>query len=88
MSRVQGQILRIVGLFIEMLGILLLVFRTKTDDLGAPASGSLSRTQAWWIIGCGFVAWLIGSIVIYWPRPPRRDSQRLQEPNDPGRLKL
>ena len=71
MTRINGQILRTVGIFIEMLGVLAVVFRTHTNEAGVPLPGSFSRTQAWTVIGCGFVIWLFGSIVIYWPRQPR-----------------
>ena len=87
MNRLHGQILRTVGILIEMLGILALVFRTKTDEAGTPLPGSFSQTQAWAIIGSGFVIWLVGSIVIYWPRP-RTSSRSAEQPQDERRLKL
>ena len=88
MTRLQGQILRTVGLFIEMLGILALVFRTRTDEVGTPLPGSFSRPQAWAVIGVGFVIWLFGSIVLYWPRRSRKDIPRAENGADKGRLKL
>lgn len=88
MSRIQGQILRTVGLFIEMLGILALVFRTKTDEVGVPLPGSLSRPQTWAIIAVGFVVWLLGTIVIYWPRPRRKPDSSNQQSPPTGELRL
>jgi hypothetical protein len=88
MTRIQGQILRTVGLLIEMLGILVLVYRTKTDAAGSPLPGSLSLTQAWAVIGAGFALWFVGSIVIYWPRAERRHLPVDTDQNDQERLKL
>jgi hypothetical protein len=88
MTRFHGQILRTLGIFIEMLGMLVLFFRTKTDGAGVPLPGAFSLGQAWTIIGCGFVIWLFGSVVIYWPRSPRNESQSAGARADEGNLKL
>jgi hypothetical protein len=88
MTRLQGQILRMLGIFIEMLGIFVLIFRTRTDQGGVPLPGSFSQAQAWAVIGCGFLIWLFGSIVIYWPRRRYKGSRTIEGLEDEGRLKL
>ncbi len=88
MTRFQGQILRTAGIFIEMLGILAFFFRTKTDEVGMPLPGSFSLAQVWAIIGCGFLIWLFGSIVIFWPRQPHGKGRSSEEHEDGETLKL
>jgi hypothetical protein len=68
MHRSTGQILRFVGLLIEMLGILGLAFWTRTDPAGTPLPGSFPPRLAWIVVGLGFVIWLAGNTLIYWPR--------------------
>jgi hypothetical protein len=86
MTRLTGQILRMLGLLIEALGILALVLWTSTDEAGVPLPGSFSRSQVWIVIGSGFVIWLCGSIVTYWPRSVRK--VRSFPHDDLGELKL
>ncbi len=69
--RLTGQILRMLGLLIEMLGILALALWTRTDAAGAPLPGSFSARQVWIAVGVGFVVWLTGSLLLYWPEPAR-----------------
>ena len=59
-----GQIVRTLGLLIEMLGILALVFRTRTDQAGAPLPGSFPVRLVWIVVGVGFVLWLVGTVMI------------------------
>jgi hypothetical protein len=68
MPRFTGQILRILGLLIEMLGILALVFRTGTDEAGVPLPGSFPPRLVWGAVAFGFVIWLVGTILNYWAR--------------------
>src|SRR5262245_35277052 len=82
MNRSTGQILRFVGLVIEMLGILGLAFWTRTDRAGAPLPGSFPPRLAWIVVGLGFVIWLAGNTMIYWPRSdrkPKRSSSRIDD---------
>jgi hypothetical protein len=78
MSRFTGQILRIVGLLIEMLGILAAALRTRRDQADGPLPEFISTRLIWTVVGVGFVIWLIGSILTYWPRShrKRRDPDR------------
>jgi uncharacterized membrane protein len=73
MKRSLGQILRFVGLLIELLGILVLVFRTGTDEQGVPLPGSWTPRVAWELIVAGFAIWLAGTIVNYWIRTGKHD---------------
>lgn len=85
MSRRIGQIVRLIGLAIEVSGLLATVFRTSADQTGAPLPGHYSSRQVWIVVGVGFVIWMIGTILTYWPQnaPRRRSSNR-----DVGDLKL
>jgi len=68
MSRTLGQVLRMVGLLIELAGILALVLWGQATE-GGNAPGGLSPRGAWVVVGVGFVLWLGGTILTYWPRP-------------------
>jgi hypothetical protein len=86
MNSVTGQIVRTVGLFIEMLGILALLFRTQTDQAGIPLPGSFPRPLVLAVTGVGFVIWMIGTMMIYWSRRVR--AERKGRIEDDGELKL
>jgi hypothetical protein len=80
MLRLGGQILRFLGLLVELLGFLALAFRTRTDAAGAPLPGNFPPRLVWGVIICGFVMWLIGTIINFWVRSaasnePVRDSK-------------
>jgi hypothetical protein len=65
--RVAGQILRYVGLLIEMLGILAVALSSRQENIGPDAPGGLSPRQIWIVVGTGFVLWLAGNVLTYWP---------------------
>jgi len=69
MKRATGQIVRLIGLAIEVVGLLAQVVWTRTDQTGAPLPGQFSTRQVWIVVGCGFVIWIIGTILTYWPQP-------------------
>ena len=71
MRRVAGQIVRLIGLALEALGLLAQGFKTQTDDAGLPLPGNFSSHQVWTVVGVGFVMWLTGTLLIYWPPFPR-----------------
>ncbi len=84
MRRSTGQIVRLIGLAIEVAGILAQTLWTRTDQTGAPLPGQFSSRQVWIIVGVGFVIWMIGTILTYWPQtgPGRRSSAgKLEELN-------
>ncbi len=74
MNRYLGQILRFVGLLIELLGILALAFRTGADETGRPLPGSFPPRLVWGVIIAGFVIWIVGTILNFWTRTARPDS--------------
>ncbi|MFO0890649.1 MAG: hypothetical protein U0790_16080 [Isosphaeraceae bacterium] len=73
MQRFAGQILRFLGLLVEMIGIMTLAFRTGIDEAGTPLPGSVSSRAAWAIIIAGFLTWLSGTLVNFWTRAARHD---------------
>ncbi len=85
MKRLTGQIIRLVGLALEVLGLLAQALRTQTDEIGDPLPGHFSAHQVWTVVGVGFVLWMIGSILIYWPRP---SLVRRSTPGDTEELRL
>jgi hypothetical protein len=77
MSRVTGQILRTIGLLIELLGFMGVM--TGRDDIAAlrlrlPNGTELS--PAWIAFAVGFVIWMIGTVVVF-------KSQRTKPPSKP-----
>ena len=84
MRRSTGQILRLSGLAIEVAGLLAQVLWTRTDPTGAPLPGQFSSRQVWITVGVGFVIWMIGTILTYWPKPGQR---RRSSNDDVGELK-
>jgi hypothetical protein len=72
MKQVTGQILRLGGLFIEMLGVLGIV--TGNHDVGAARlrlPGGTMVAPAWIAVALGFVIWLLGTFLAYGSRPSR-----------------
>lgn len=67
--RYTGQILRIIGLLIEMFG--LAAFAMSPKGVAADARGWLGLTtqQIWLIVIVGFVIWLTGTIMIHATAP-------------------
>ncbi len=70
--RLTGQILRIAGLLIEMLGILAYGLRTRADVPLPSLIRQMSIDTIWILIGVGFATWLLGTILAHWPRPKLR----------------
>ncbi len=75
-KRFAGQIVRLIGLAVEVLGILAQALRSGTDSHGAPLPGHFSSRQIWTGVGAGFVMWLVGTILIYWPTLPAKPRPR------------
>jgi len=86
MNQLTGQIVRMIGLLIESLGLLILVFRTGTEQAGVPLPGSFSPPLVWAVVGAGFVIWLVGTVMIYWARSGRAQSKA--KLGDDGELRL
>jgi hypothetical protein len=72
MKKVNGQILRLGGLLIEMLGVLGIV--TGHPDAGAARlrlPGGTMIAPAWIAVALGFLMWMLGSFLVYGSRSPR-----------------
>ena len=63
-----GQILRMLGLLIEMIGIGGLALWSGTDEAGNPRPGFFSSRGAWVLVCAGFLIWLVGTVTTYWHR--------------------
>ena len=74
MNRMTGQLMRMAGLFIEMLGILALALRTRTGPDGVPLPGHFPERPVWVVVALGFILWLAGTLIIYWPRRSDRNA--------------
>jgi hypothetical protein len=80
--RPAGQILRIAGLLIEMLGIVAFGLRTRADVPMPSFVRGLSSDTLWIMVGIGFAIWLLGSVMAYWPSPKAGTEKR--SPRDDG----
>jgi hypothetical protein len=70
MKRVVGQILRVVGLLIEMFGVIGVVTgRGDIEALHLRLSGGTVVSPAWIVLALGFVIWLVGTILIVGSKP-------------------
>jgi len=65
MAHSTGQILRAVGLLIELLGVIAVMAQSRTDNVARiPLPGVGSVSLGWLAVVGGFVIWLIGRIMI------------------------
>ena len=80
--RLTGQVLRIAGLLMEMIGILAFGLRTRADVPLPSFVRQLSTDSLWILIGIGFATWLVGSILTYWPRPKPRAGKPMARDDD------
>jgi hypothetical protein len=72
MRKVTGQILRLGGLFIELLGVIGVA--SEPADGGAVRlrlPGGTTVSLAWIAVILGFVSWLLGTYLLLAARPPR-----------------
>jgi hypothetical protein len=73
--RLTGQWLRLIGLLIEMIGVVGIVRERSGQVLPqVRIPGGPLVSAAWVAIALGFVIWLIATILLAATRPPRRDS--------------
>jgi hypothetical protein len=80
--RLTGQILRIAGLLIEMIGILAFGLWTRADVPLPSLIRQLPSESLWVLIGIGFATWLLGSILAYWPRTKPRTAKPSRKYDD------
>jgi drug/metabolite transporter (DMT)-like permease len=74
MIRITGQWLRLIGLLVEMVGVVGIVRErggTPAPPLTLPGGRVVS--SAWIAVGLGFVLWLVATILLATTRSPRRD---------------
>jgi hypothetical protein len=72
MKKATGQILRLGGLLIEMLGVLGVV--TRSPEVAAARlrlPGGTMMAPAWIAVVLGFLIWLLGTFLVYGSRPSR-----------------
>jgi drug/metabolite transporter (DMT)-like permease len=73
--RTTGQWLRLIGLLVEMIGVVGIVRERGGSSLPkVPLPGGQVISSAWIAVGLGFVIWLIASIILAATRPPREDN--------------
>ena len=73
--RMTGQLLRLVGLLLEMVGVIGVVReRGGTDVPHIQVPGGPTVSAAWFAAVLGFVVWLVATILLSATRPPRRES--------------
>lgn len=82
MRRTTGQVVRLIGLAIEVAGILAQSLWTRTDQTGAPLPGHFSPRQVWIVVGVGFVIWMTGTMLTYWPRNTTRSRSNTRNVGD------
>jgi hypothetical protein len=70
-----GQLLRLIGLLIEMVGVVGVVRERgghEIPQLRIPGGPTVSA--GWAAVVLGFVVWLVATILLAATRPPRRES--------------
>jgi hypothetical protein len=76
MKKVTGQILRLVGLLIEMLGVMGVVTgRGDIESLRLQLSNGTLVSPAWIAVVLGFVIWLVGTILLFGSKQKKPPSQ-------------
>lgn len=76
MNRITGHWLRLIGLLVEMIGVVGIVRERGGASLPRiPLPGGGAVSSAWLAVGLGFVIWLIATIILAATRPPRPDSR-------------
>jgi hypothetical protein len=82
MNQVIGQILRMTGLLIELIGVWA-VFRFSGDRKATQIAlpGGRSAPIGWLIVILGFAIWLTGRIWFSVSTPPRRRREKIDDDN-------
>jgi len=77
MIRTTGQWLRLIGLLVEMIGVVGIVRERGGASLPqVPLPGGRVISSAWIAVGLGFVIWLVASIILAATRPPREENRQ------------
>ncbi len=73
--RMTGQLLRLIGLLIEMVGVVGVVRERGGHDVPrVQVPGGPLVSSAWLAVVLGFVIWLVATILLAATRPPHRGS--------------
>jgi hypothetical protein len=64
MKTSAGQILRAVGLLIELLGVIAVMAQSRTNEIARIPLFGGSVVIGWLAVAVGFVMWIIGRIMI------------------------
>jgi hypothetical protein len=71
--RTTGQLLRMVGLLIEMIGLVgIALGRGGDQGLQVRIPGGSTISASWLAVAIGFVVWLVATILLAATRPPRK----------------
>jgi hypothetical protein len=69
--RMTGQLLRMAGLLIEMIGLVGVVLERGGDQgLRVRIPGGSTISASWLAVAIGFVVWLVATILLAATRPP------------------
>jgi hypothetical protein len=82
MTKTTGHIIRMVGMLIEMIGVLGVYQSSKSDSswsISIPGAGTIPA--AWLAVFVGLVVWLTGVTIVYSNRPIRTKKMRLDDDN-------
>ena len=86
--RYAGQILRIIGLLIEMFGLAAFAMSPRGGAGNDRGWLGLTTDQIWLIVIVGFVVWLTGTITIHATAPGGRLAHRRPADRDESRKEL
>jgi hypothetical protein len=72
MSRTTAHIIRMIGLVIEMAGVLA-VYSGRDDPSPMRVNlGAGALPVSWLILGIGFIVWFTGTILVFRSRPSKK----------------
>ncbi|HZW29923.1 MAG TPA: hypothetical protein VFF52_04395 [Isosphaeraceae bacterium] len=72
MGKITGQVLRLGGLFLELLGVIGVISEPAVlRDVGLRLPGGILVSPAWIAVALGFLAWLLGTYLLLASRPSR-----------------
>jgi hypothetical protein len=77
MTKIIGQLIRLGGLLVEMLGVLAVMKGTEGKFARQVHLPGFEPVPVGWIgVAFGFVLWLVGTVLVYSSRPSRRASKQ------------
>jgi hypothetical protein len=82
MSNTTGQILRAVGLLIELLGVVAVVGQSRINEVARIPLPGGSAAIGWVAVGAGFLMWITGRIMISGSNRARLGQQQTRPLDD------